>query len=304
MIHIARNKTIRQFTTFGIGGKAEFFCEVRTPRALREVIAWAKDRGVQWRLIAGGSNVVLRDGVIPGLLIRIAGGSVRSMGDGMCYADAGVPLTRLVTFSTRHGLSGLESLAGIPGTVGGAIVGNAGAYGHSIEEIVSRVRVWDGKGDRWIAPKDCAFAYRESIFKHNRWIVLGAEFVFTKGDAQELIARSKHIIAERLKKYPRGLRCPGSYFKNVPVTMASPMALGRIDASKIIAGKIPAGYLLEAVGAKGMRRGDIMVAEYHGNLILNCGRGSARDVRALAAELKARVKKRFGIVLEEEVRYS
>lgn len=303
MIRVEQYKKISQFTTFGVGGRARYFCEVNNTSALIEAIVWAEQRALNWRILAGGSNVVLRDGVIPGLCIHVVGGEITRVRGAVYYVDAGVPLARLIAYTVSRGLSGLESLSGIPGTVGGATVGNAGAYGHSIEECVRRVRIWDGKEIRWISKKACAFQYRESIFKHASWIVLGVELLFKEEDKKKLLSISKNIIAERIKKYPQGLRCPGSYFKNVLVSTISRATIKKIDTQKIVGGKIPAGYLLEVVGAKDTRRGGVCVASYHGNLIMNTGKGTAKDARALARVLKGRVQKKFGIALEEEVRY-
>ena len=300
---IVRNKKVAELSTFGIGGRAEYFCEARNVKELFSAIEFARKKKIKRHIFAGGSNVIFPDGILHGLLIRITGGSIQKRGEWRIYADAGVPLARLIAYAIAHGFSGIEALSGIPGTVGGAIVGNAGAYGRSIEETTVRVRAWDGTKEIWIVVGKCGFAYRESVFKQKDWIVLGAEFVFTKGTAKELRKISRKIIAERLKKYPRGLRCPGSYFKNVLVKDVSAKTLKKIDANKIIGDKLPAGYLLEAIGARGMRQGDIGVAPYHGNLILNYGKGTAKDAKALAKKLKGLVKRKFGIELQEEVRY-
>lgn len=300
---ILRNKKVAKLTTFGIGGIAEYFCEVKNTKELLAAIEFARTKKLKYRIFAGGSNVVFPDGVIHGLLIRIVGGAIKKVGEERVYADAGVSLARLITYAITHGFIGVETLSGIPGTVGGAIVGNAGAYGHSIEESIQRVHVWDGRKEVWIAKNECKFAYRESIFKQKDWIVLGVEFAFYGGSTKNLWATSRRIIAERLKKYPRGLRCPGSYFKNILIKDIPVKALRKIDANKIIGDKLPAGYLLEVVGAKGMRRGGVGVADYHGNLILNYGKGTAKDAKLLAATLKKRVRARFGIELQEEIRY-
>jgi len=212
-------------------------------------------------------------------------------------------LADVIGQAIRRGLRGLETLSGIPGTIGGAVVGNAGAYGHSISELVDRVEIWDGREHRILSRSECAFEYRESVFKKEPFVLLRAFLRFRRGDARKLQRASREIIALREKKYRPGLRCPGSFFKNVLVKSLTPESLDRIDRRKIIDGKIPAGYLLEAVGAKGMRAGGIVIARFHGNLFINQGGGTACDVRALARELKNKVKRRFGIQLEEEVRY-
>lgn len=266
-----------------------------------------------YHLIAGGSNVIFPNRRFPGTVVVYRN---TPKDDPLCLPqrrsasarggwriDAGASLRDLVNLSIKRGWRGLETLTGIPGTVGGAIVGNAGAYSAAISDCLRRVQVFDGWRIYWRSKTACRFNYRDSIFKHNSEIILRAEFVFKPGQSSRLAAVARQIITKRRQKYPPNLRCPGSFFKNVLVLEISRRALAKIDRAKIIAGKIPAGYLLAQVGACGKRVGDIMVANHHGNLLVNRGRGTYRDVRRLAATLKRLVWRRFGIRLEEEVRY-
>ncbi len=301
-MNIKRNVSLSPLSTFKIGGRAEMFCLVRTPENLIRAAEWAKANKIPYRVFAGGSNTVFPDGTLNGLLIRIRGGKISVSRNTIC-ADAGVLLKDAVRISLAHGLQGLETLSGIPGTIGGAAYGNAGAYGHSISEVIRRVEVWDGRTRRWISRKECAFGYRESILKHTPWLALRVELGLKKGDRKELFAVSRKTIRVRNKKYKPGIKCPGSFFKNVLVADTPKAALKKIDPRKIIAGKIPTGYLLEEVGAKGMRSGGIAIPAFHGNLFENTGGATARDVKQLAATLKKRVYKKFGITIEEEVRY-
>jgi UDP-N-acetylmuramate dehydrogenase len=299
---IKKNVPLAPLSTFKIGGRADFFCEVKKPEDLFEAIRFAKTKGIPYRILAGGSNVVFPDGKLKGLLIKISdGGIVREKNK--LVVGAGVPLAKVVGKSIALGLKGLETLSGIPGTLGGAVVGNAGAYGHSISEVVEKVEIFDGKKRKWLKKRDCQFAYRESVFKRKPYFVLRAVLRFKKGKTADLKKISQQIIKIRKKKYKPDLKCPGSFFKNVLVEEISRKSLEKIDKSKIIEGKIPAGYLLEAVGAKGMRVGGIRIADFHGNLFVNQGGAKAADVKKLAKILKGRVFKKFGIRLEEEIRY-
>ncbi len=302
MIHIRKNISLASVSTFRIGGKTELFCSVKTPEHFIRAIEWAKENKIPFRVFAGGSNVVFPDEGLKGLLIRFHGGSLRVLKNTI-IADAGVPLAKVIAISLQYGLRGLETLSGIPGTVGGATVGNAGAYGHSISEAVRKVEVWDGKKRRWIPNKVCKFGYRESALKHEPLFVLRVELRLKKGDRKELQKKSREIISIRGKKYKPGIKCPGSFFKNVVASEVSRSVMRKIDAGKIIGGKIPTGYLLEEVGAKGMKLGGIRIPEFHGNLFENTGKATARDVKKLADILRKRVKAKFGITLEEEVRY-
>lgn len=324
MIKFRKNVKLAPLSTFGIGGRAEYFCDVRNPEDLIRGVVLAKELGLPFRIFGGGSNIVFPDGRLGGLLIRFRGGRVAVRGNRF-IADAGVDLGTIVKKSINLGFRGLETLSGIPGTLGGAVVGNAGAYGHSISELIKRVEIWDPfdvtpldsargrQGRQWISKSQCKFDYRESVFstyggsaagrKHKPRMVLRVELSFKKGDKKKLKEISREIIKVREKKYKLGTRCPGSFFKNVLVRDISKKSLKLIDKSKIIDGKIPAGYLLEKVGAKGMRSGGIRIADFHGNLLMNTGGAKAADTKKLARILKERVRRKFGIKLEEEVRY-
>ncbi len=299
---IKKNVDLSSLSTFGIGGKAEEFVQVSTPAEIIEVLKWVKETGRKYHLFAGGSNVVFPDEGLSGVVIQIKGGNyagkVREL-----IVEAGMGLSDVINLSIVRGLEGLEALSGIPGTIGGAVVGNAGAYGHSISEVVEGIEIWDGKIKRWLNRNECQFEYRESIFKKKPFIVLRVFLKFESGNKGELQKTSKEIIIKREAKYHPGIKCPGSFFKNVLVADISKKSLELIDQDVVIEGKIPAGYLLAEVGAKGMRVGGIEIAAYHGNLFINKGKGTAKDVKELAAILKKKVDDRFGIMLEEEIRY-
>jgi UDP-N-acetylmuramate dehydrogenase len=299
---IKQNVNLAPFNTFGLISRAEYFCQAKNVSDLISAVEFAKSKKIRYRIFGEGSNVVFPDGKLEGLLIKMAGGRIIKKGN-LLIVDAGVPLIRVVKETAKSGLAGIETLAGIPGTLGGAIVGNAGAYGHAISEVVAGVKVWDGKKFFWVSRRRCQFGYRESIFKHKSYIVLCAALKFKKGDPKNLKKIYRQIIKIRLKKYRPGLRCPGSFFKNILVKNISKKTLVKINPAKIIEGKIPAGYLLEEVGAKGMSCGGIKIADFHGNLFINRGGGTAADIKKLAQILKRRVYKKFGIELEEEIRY-
>lgn len=299
---IRKNVPLAPLSTFRIGGRVEYFCEAKTPGDLAEAVNFARIQKIPYQILGGGSNVVFPDGKLKGLLIKVSAGGMKREGNRIT-AGAAVKLFDVVKKSVRAGLKGLETLSGIPGTLGGAVVGNAGAYGHSISEVIEKITVWDGKKTRELSRENCRFGYRESVLKHKPYVVLSAVLKFKKGDAKKLGKISGEITKIREKKYKPGIRCPGSFFKNVLAKEVSKKALGKVDKSKIIDGKIPAGYLLESVKAKGMRVGGVYIADFHGNLLVNNGRGKAKDVKELSRILKNKVWRKFGIRLEEEVRY-
>ena len=203
-----------------------------------------------------------------------------------------------------RGLKGLETMTGIPGWVGGAIYGNAGAYGHSINERVERVRFFDGDTVMEIDNPACEFRYRESVFKrHKDWIVISAILRLSPGESDALQASAEKILKIRNEKYPPTLRCAGSIFKNLLFNELPERAKAQVPPQLIREGKVPSAYFLEQAGAKGMERGAIRVADYHANLIYNDGSGTSLDLRSLIDELKSRVLERSGVLLEEEVQY-
>jgi len=228
--------------------------------------------------------------------VAVDGGSLR--------AQAGATLDAVVNFAVARGLAGLETLAGIPGSLGGAVYGNAGAYGHAIAERIRAVRFFDGEQVRTIGRDECEFKYRESAFKRNRgWIVLAAEFDLPAGDRSALTQTAADIVNTRNQKFPPTMKCAGSIFKNLLLAGLPPRVAEQVPQTKVREGKVPAAFFLEQAGAKGRSHGDIRVADYHANLIYNNGAGTAADLAALIAELKACVLDRFDLELEEEVQH-
>jgi UDP-N-acetylmuramate dehydrogenase len=220
------------------------------------------------------------------------------------HAESGAVLQTLVDFTVDKGLKGLETMTGIPGSVGAAVYGNAGAYGHSLMERVSRVRFFDGAVIREFDNAQCEFHYRESIFKrHKEWIIFSTELAMERGDAATLRETADKILGIRNKKYPPTMKCAGSIFKNFLLAELPPRVASEIPANVIIEGKVPSAWFLEQAGAKGMQSGDIHVADYHANLIYNAGHGTASELVGIISELKQRVERRWGIPLEEEVQY-
>lgn len=307
-MNLKKNYSLKNLTTIKVGGPAKYFINVKSERALVKMMDRADKNKVKWYLVGEGSNLIPNDQGFDGLVIKNEIESFRRTGNKV-LVGAGNNLLKFIHKLNRHGLAGIEKMAGIPGTVGGAIYGSAGAYGQEIKDCLLRTKVYDGKKIKWLSKNQCRFGYRESIFKKRKnWIILRAEFKFKNGDPKELQKTSKEITKMREKKYWPGLLCPGSFFKNIVINNVRPASLrqkflSKIDKYKINHGKVPSGYLLEAVGAKGMKIGEIKVTEHHGNLIYNPGKGKSSEIMKLAKILKQKVKNKFGINLDEEIQY-
>lgn len=291
-----------------VGGPAKYFFIARSEKNLIKTIKWAGENKVRWYIMGEGSNLIPSDEGFDGLVIKNKIESFKKTGNKI-YAGAGNDLCEFIFKVNELGLAGIEKMAGIPGTVGGAIYGCAGAYGQEIKDCLTGARIYDGKAVKWISKNQCRFNYRESIFKIKKnWIILEAEFKFKSGDQKNLTGKSKEIIRTRAGKYQPDILCPGSFFKNILVKNIRPLALRqkvieKIGKDKIMFGKIPAGYVLDAIGAKGMKCRGVAVAKHHGNLIYNSGKGKTSEVLKLSKMLKSKVKKKFGLKLEEEIQY-
>jgi UDP-N-acetylmuramate dehydrogenase len=290
-------------TRFGIGGPADVFAETCHPVSFIAALTVARQSGMETAVIGGGTNLVVADSGFRGLVLRFRADRLESQGN-CVLAEAGADLQELVDFTIARGLKGLETLAGIPGSVGAAVYGNAGAYGHSIAERVVQVRFYDGENVRVFRNEECQFHYRESIFKQRKdWIIFSTELFLDVAETAVLRAAADEIVKVRNEKFPVTMKCAGSIFKNLLFDELPPAVASAVPAGVVREGKVPAAYFLEQVGAKGAQRGQIHVANYHANLIYNAGGGSAADICALIFDLKNRVRERFGMELEEEVQY-
>lgn len=287
---VCREVPLAGYTTLGIGGPAELLAEVGLVEDLTEIVGAARMSGLPLTILGEGSNLLISDDGLPGLVVVNRCRRIWKDGDAV-IAEAGAKLNDLVDFSIDRGLAGLAQMAGIPGTVGGAVIGNAGAYGQSISSVLSSVillgktgAVYDQK------PEDLGFGYRTSRLKTSTDIVLRADFRLDAGSAAQLRRSADEILAKREAKLPSRDKCAGSYFKNIKDPTAP-------------YGKLPAGKLLEEAGAKAFRVGQAAVSSRHANVIVNLGGATAVDVRKLAEKMKSAVRAKFGIELEAEVRF-
>lgn len=281
---------LRDLTTLRIGGPAGLVCPVQNVEQAREFQAFADRHGLPWDRLGGGSNILGDDAGFPGLLLKIETSGLAFHGDAV-RAGAGLPFDRLIAATLGEGLVGLEFASGIPGTLGGALVGNAGCYGHEIGEfLVEATVLWPDGVVASVGPEEFGFRYRDTILKATRAVVLEAVLRLRRADVAAAAARRQELIADRRRKHPGREPTAGSWFKNLPPSEPG----GR---------RRPAGALLEAVGAKQMREGDAAVYPGHANIIVNLGQATSAQVLRLADRMRDAVRDRFGIELDPEVRH-
>jgi UDP-N-acetylmuramate dehydrogenase len=280
---------LERVSSFGVGGPADLFFEAGEEDDLVRAAALASREGFPYYVIGGGSNLLFDDSGYRGLIIRNRIEGVDVLPNRLA-ARSGTALSALVREALGHGLRGLEFLAGIPGTVGGALFGNAGAFGRSLGEAFEEAALLESGGERLtVGRADLTFGYRRSSLQEKHALILGATFSVTPGDPRASEAEIREYLDRRRAKHPPcGTLCAGSYFKN-PV--------GRDGV------RVPAGRLLEEAGAKGMSIGGAAVYEGHCNFIVNKGNARSDDIRNLAAALRELVLGKTGVLLEEEVIY-
>lgn len=316
---IQKNIPLALHTTFKIGGVARFFVEAKKEEEIIEALKFAREKKLPVFVLGGGSNVLISDKGFDGLAIKIRN-TKYEVRDTKIECGAGCLLSKIVNESVKAGLTGLEWAAGIPGTIGGAVRGNAGAFGSNMGAIVARVSVLEisniqypisnknPKSKKSLSVKsyvlrDCKFSYRDSIFKKNpNLIIFSATLKLKKGDRQKSEKLIKEILAKRKITQPTDFPSPGSFFKNPVVNDIKLIKQFETDTGqKIKDDKIPAPYLIEEAGLKGKKIGGAQVSEKHANFIVNAGNATAENVVMLAAIIKTRVRNKFGIQLQEEV---
>jgi len=302
-LELREDERLAPYTRFELGGEARLFCHTDSRRAFVDALNATASVALPRMVIGGGTNLIVSDEGFDGIVLQFTGSKIEANGTKLTV-EAGAVLQDVVDRSIELGLQGLQTMTGIPGFTGGAVYGNAGAYGRSINELVTRVDFVRDGSETSFDNAQCAFTYRHSRFKDQKeWVILSTELQFEPGDRDALAKIAAEIRAVRDAKYPPTMRCAGSIFKNVFFANVPARTQAAIPPNLIREGKVPSAFFLEQVGAKGVRRGDIQVATYHANLIYNDGEGRAADVVSLVQELKGRVRERFAFEIEEEVQY-
>jgi UDP-N-acetylmuramate dehydrogenase len=284
----------RDYTTFRTGGPADFFVEPRTASEMVAVVEAARDAGVPLFLLGGGSNVLVADAGVRGVVVRPRGGEVHQIEEGHIRADAAVTINGLVRWTISHGLAGLEAWAGTPGTVGGAVFGNAHFGGRLISELISAVRLVTRDAVVHEVPvREMAFGYDESRLQQTGEILLSADFVVTPGDPVRLRHVARESLAYRKRTQPLDVPSAGCIFQNP------------LPGRDVLPAGMPwsAGALVDRAGLKGTSLGGARVSPAHGNFIVNDGRATATDIRRLIERCRSAVRRKFGVELREEIVY-
>ncbi len=282
---IRKNVPLKNFSTFKMGGKARYFFVAKIKDDLIRAVNAVTILKLPFFILGNGSNLLISDKGFKGLIIKVQITRTKCQNDTI-YAEAGFSLGQLVNIATKNNLTGLEWAVGIPGTLGGAIYGNAGAFGQSISDTVSEVKAFDIKGKKikTLKNKECKFGYRESIFKKNKnLIIISAKVNLKKSDRKKITQKIKEYLIHRIKTQPLNFPSIGSIFKNPKGHFAA--------------------ELIEKCGLKGKKVGDVKISEKHANFIINLGKGRARDVVKLINIIKKKVREKFRIGLEEEIIY-
>lgn len=276
------NEPMKKHTSLGVGGNADYFADVDSLYALNSLITLAKECKVRYKVIGNGTNLLVSDKGFNGLIITTKALSDIMMKKDMVRAMAGATMEKLIKFNIEHGLTGLERFSGLPATVGGAVVMNAGAFGHNVSDRLYEVEtISDGKIKRYYK-NECRFRYRGSRFLLSNETLVSATFKFEENEKEIIRAGVKNYRELRRQMHPTGRSC-GSVFKNPTPDSA--------------------GALIDRAGLKGISVGGARISTKHGNFIITDCSATALDVKTLIKEIKEKIKNVFGVELVEEVEY-
>lgn len=305
-VKIQEGVSLAEHSNYRIGGPARYFCEAANEEEIRGGVLFAREQQAPMFVLGGGTNLLIDDDGFNGLVLKPSVRHLRVDGQ-MMTVGAGLSVADLLKFTIEHSLSGLEWAGGLPGTVGGAIRGNAGAFRGEIKDRIISVETFDVEALATITRENgaCRFGYRASVFKekNGREIILRATLNLDKGDAQKIAAGIQEKINYRLERHPMEHPNIGSTFKNVDLELVPKVwrgavaAVVKVDPFPVV----PTAYLISEAGLRGTQHGGAMVSPKHPNFIVNLGGATAADVKFLIATVKETVFEKYGIRLEEEI---
>lgn len=300
-VRVRFDEKLADWTTFNIGGFGKIFVEVNKKEKLIEIVKFCIEKKIPYFILGGGSNVLVSDRGFKGVVVKNRIDKIKTVGykgkikgkerisEVLVEVESGVVFNRLVRYLIEEEIEGLEEFLGLPGTVGGGVYGNAHFEEKLVGDFVYRAEILDNDGKlRELGRKELHFSYNESSLSKNNWILIKAVFKLKAGKKNELWKRASEALKKRQMSQPYGDKSAGCIFGNV------------IDKE---GRRISAGYLIDKAGLKGKKRGGAEISKKHGNFIVNLNGANAKDVLELIAEIKREVKKKFGILLKEEIKY-
>lgn len=286
-MNIEKNISLAKYCTWHVGGAASFFIRIKTKDELKQALNFAEEKQIKYFILGGGSNILFSDDGFKGLIIKIEAKNIQIDGENV-KAEAGA-VARLVALRTAEkGLTGFEHLAGIPGTIGGLVRGNAGSFGVETKDHLTHVVVFVKENSQWkelsMRKENIHFSYRDSVFKREdgKYIIWEASFRLSKGSAENSLKLIEEDLEVRKVHQPYNFPSAGSVFKNPP-------------------GNLKAAALIEKAGCKGLASGAAQVSEKHANFIINKGGATSKDILNLIQNVKRRVQEDSNIILEEEI---
>ena len=282
---ILTEEPMSRHTTFRIGGEAACFIRISSEEQLQKLIHYFENVGVEYFVLGKGSNLLVGDKGYQGVILQISDACQQiEAEENRLQVQAGAALSKVALFAMERGLEGLEFAAGIPGTVGGGVVMNAGAYGGEMKQVVESVRVLSSEGEILTLDNDTMeFGYRTSIIRNRNFTVLSVTFRLREGNREEIRARIEDFQKRRMEKQPLNYPSAGSTFKRPEGYFA--------------------GKLIMDAGLRGFQIGDARVSDKHCGFVVNVGKATARDVTDVIEEVQEKVRERFGVSLEREVIY-
>lgn len=291
-----QNQPLAPFTTMGIGGPADLYFKLTDPAQLPYLAEAATEHKIPTVILAGGSNIIFADEGFRGLVIHVASRHIAMENDDIIVADAGTLLSQVIQFALKNSLTGMEKMTALPGTIGGAVRGNAGAFGLETKDIFQKALLYSPtRGLREEQKPYFNFNYRSSTIKTSDDIILKVWLKLkraTPEEAKKALEESLDIVKNRISKQPKG-KCSGSFFKNpTPPDYSNPQKP-----------ETKAAYLLEQSGCKDLQVGDAKVSPLHANWIMNLGHATQKDVLTLAEKMNSLVKQKYNLTLEKEVQF-
>ncbi len=294
-----------KYSNFRIGGPAKWFAEVRSVEELIHALKIAKEGDVPVFVLGGASNILVNDNGYDGLVVKMAMRKIQIEGTKV-RAEAGVLMTTLARQTAEAGLSGLEWAITLPGTLGGAVRGNAGCFGGETWDNIIEVEVYSRDGIQVRIREEVDYGYRDSAFKRADDVILAATFELKEADAQQLKSRMDEILEKRKESQPTTAGSAGCMFKNYEIQDDEIDHLKEkldLPEAMVQSKRISAGWIIEQLGLKGKQIGGAQISEKHGNFLINTGDATADHVAQLVAFVKTRARDEYGIMLKEEVQY-